>query len=123
MNNDDRGTLFDEAAGRLVRPYAASGGRTEPSHDLDLLALVCSTRRHHPGEVDPELAEVLWLCRQPISVAEISAQLHLPAQVIRVLVSDLIDVDAVQANAPQPYDDGLSMEQLEVLLAGLQQRL
>jgi len=123
MNNDDDGTLYDEDAGLLARPYVASGGRTESSARLDLLALVCTTGQHEPRHVETDLAEVLLLCHQAISIAELSAQLHLPAQIIRVLVSDLIDIEAVQAHAPQPYDAAPDKELLEAVLAGLKRRL
>lgn len=123
MNNDNDGTLYDDDAGPLLRPYVVSGGRTDPSAHLDLLALVCTTGQYDPLHVETHLAEVLLLCHQAISIAELSAQLHLPAQIIRVLVSDLIDIKAVQANAPQPYNEAPDIDLLEAILAGLKRRL
>lgn len=121
MDNGDAEILYDDAAGPLVRPFVATGGRTEASTDLDILALVCTTGKYRPTQVEAYLGEVLLLCQQAVSIAELSAHLHLPAQIVRVLVSDLIDIDAVHANAPQPYV--ASRELLEKLLAGLQRRL
>lgn len=123
MNTDDTGPLVDGDAGRLVRPYLLTEGRTEPSVELDLLTLVWSTREVHPSHVDTGHAEVLVLCHEPMSVAEISAHMHLPATVIRVLVSDLIDNGAVQINSPEPGNYGRDRETLEKLLAGLERRL
>ena len=34
---------LDEAAGRLVRPYTVSNGRTQPSTRMELLSMVMAT--------------------------------------------------------------------------------
>jgi len=55
----------------------------------------------------------------PIAVAEVAAHLHQPANVAKVLLSDLIDVGAVITRPPaaDAYTD--NPEILEALLAGL----
>lgn len=37
------GPWLDDAAGRLVRPFTVSGGRTKPSVALDLMSQVMAT--------------------------------------------------------------------------------
>lgn len=120
MNNDDGGTLYDEAAGPLVRPYMATGGRTESSSKLDLLTQLQSTGTVKVMDVEPEAGSVLMLCRHPISIAEIAAHLRLPAMIVGVLVDDLMEIDAVQAIPPHYYDaEAPDNDVLEAVLAGL----
>ncbi|NYE45014.1 hypothetical protein HDA32_000134 [Spinactinospora alkalitolerans] len=114
---------LDESAGRLVRPYTVSNGRTSPTNKLDLLSLVRDTGRVAPPQLDPEHAQVLELCHDSTSVAEIAARLRLPAVVAKVLLSDLVDCGAVTTRAPGSATDPTDRFVLEALLHGLQQRL
>lgn len=115
--------LIDEDAGPLVRPYMASGGRTAPTASFDLLTLVWSTGRVGHLTIEPELGEVLLLCREPVSVAEVAAHLRLPAIVVKVLLSDLLELGAVAVLSPDPDVDTTDRSVLEALLDGLQRRL
>jgi hypothetical protein len=115
--------LLDDDAGPLVRPYTVSNGRTAPTAKLDLLTLVRSTGQLRSSQLEAEHAETLLLCRDPISVAEVSAHMRLPAMVIKVLLSDLVDCGAVIAHAPDPAVDPTDKSVLEALLNGLQRRL
>ncbi|MFG3341840.1 DUF742 domain-containing protein [Glycomyces sp. NPDC048151] len=115
--------LLDDAAGPLVRPYTVSGGRTNPTADFDLLSLVKSTGRMRPSQLEAEQAAVLLLCHEPVSVAEIAAHLRLPAMVVKVLLSDLVEYGAVTAHAPEAALDPTDLNLLEALLNGLQRRL
>jgi hypothetical protein len=115
--------LLDEDAGPLVRPYMASGGRTRPSASLDLLTLVWSTTRVGHSQLEAEHGEVLLLCREPVSVAEVAAHLRLPAVVVKVLLSDLLELGAVAVLSPDPAVDATDRSVLEALLHGLQRRL
>ncbi len=104
-----------------VRPYTATYGRTQPSMVLDLMSLVKATGR---GRVSPERlgyehAQALQLCRVPIAVAEVAAHLHQPANVAKVLLSDLIDAGAVITRPPAADSYSNNPEILEALLAGL----
>lgn len=121
--SDFEHALLDDDAGPLVRPYTVSNGRTTPTKKLDLLSLVRSTGSMRPSQLEPEHAEALLLCHEPISVAEVSAHLRLPAMVIKVLLSDLVDCGAVIAHAPDPAVDPTDKIVLEALLNGLQRRL
>ncbi len=118
----DEGWL-DGDAGRLVRPYAVTNGRTTASLKLDLLSMVVATRNGAYGSLEPDHVQVLGLCLRPVSVAEIAARLRLPAAVTKVLLSDLVDCGAVRAAAPRSGADASNRLLLEGLLDGLQRRL
>ncbi|MFI1014882.1 DUF742 domain-containing protein [Streptomyces sp. NPDC020965] len=116
------GPLLDAAAGPLTRPYTVSGGRTRPTAVLDLLSLVTTTGTAPPAlGADHVLA--LGLCKGPISVAEVSAHLGLPAAVTKVLLSDLVDCGALIARAPRSHDTPTDRSLLEAVLDGLRRRL
>ncbi|MGI8767811.1 MAG: DUF742 domain-containing protein [Propionibacteriaceae bacterium] len=77
---------------RLVRPYMMTGGRTRADgRDLPLEALVQTVIPRAAGvPTSLEPAAILDLCDGAIlSVAEVSAHLHLPLGVVRVLLGDL----------------------------------
>lgn len=112
----------DHAAHDLwVRPYTATYGRTQPSTALDLMSLVKATGRGRVSldRLGYEHAQALRLCRAPIAVAEVAAHLHQPANVAKVLLSDLIDVGAVITRPPAADSYTNNPEILEALLVGL----
>lgn len=117
------GPWLDEAAGRLIRPYTVSGGRTRPTTALDLLTLVMSTGSVPRGHLGPEHADALGLCQRPTSVAEISAHLRLPATVTKILLSDLVDCGAISARPPDSFHNPTDRFLLEAVLDGLRRKL
>jgi Protein of unknown function (DUF742) len=114
---------LDDDAGRLVRPYTVSNGRTRPTTALDMLSMVMATGRPTPEHLDLDHAKALGLCHTPTSVAEIAAHLRLPVVVTKVLVSDLVDAGNVTTRPPGPAADPTDRSVLEALLDGLQRRL
>jgi hypothetical protein len=114
---------FDDDAGRLVRPYTVSNGRTQPTTKLDLLSMVMATGRVPRAHLEPDHARALGLCAGPTTVAEVSAHLKLPAVITKVLLSDLVDCGAVSTRAPGSVADPTDRSVLEALLNGLQRRL
>lgn len=87
---------FDEAAGPLVRPYAVTRGRTRAGlqEELQMITLVIGMQAVTPvltATLDPEHVQILTLCQRPTSVAEISAEVHLPLSVVKILLGDLIE--------------------------------
>jgi hypothetical protein len=90
-----RETWYDENAGRLVRPYAVTRGRTRPAQlDLQMITLVLTREPLPPGRLatlDPEHRQILTQCSRPTSVAEISAALKLPLSVVKILIGDLVE--------------------------------
>lgn len=123
MTVPDDETWLDGDAGRLVRPYTVSNGRTSPSKELDLVSMVVATGDVSQVSLEPDHVQILGLCHQPASVAEIAARLRLPAVVTKVLLSDLVDCGAVRAGAPQPAASPSDRFILERVLDALQRRL
>ncbi|WP_424210984.1 DUF742 domain-containing protein [Streptomyces sp. BI20] len=119
---------YDEAAGRLMRPYTASGGRTRPSVPLDLLSLITATGIRPRFGLGPEHALALRLCAarpDGIPVAEVAGRLALPAVVTKVILADLLDQGAVSARAPH-YPGPVTGADQRLLLAvldGLRRKL
>src|SRR2546421_11716651 len=77
---DDNELLPEEEEDSWVRPYAVTGGRTEPRYKLEIEAMVTAA---HYGTRDlsmlsPECQAILHLCRDWRSVAEVSAVLPMP---------------------------------------------
>jgi hypothetical protein len=114
---------LDDAAGRLVRPFTVSNGRTRPTITMDLLSMVMATGRMPRLQLEPEHARALSLCNQPTTVAEIAAHLRLPVAITKVVLSDLIDCAAVDMRGPDPIADPANHSVLEKLLNGLRDRV
>jgi hypothetical protein len=99
-----------------------TGGRTRPAHtDLEIEALVSTTSL---GERSPKLTveqrAIAALCRDILSIAEISARLDLPLGVTRVLVGDMADGGLVMVHRPtQAAGDRPDLALLERVLYGL----
>ncbi|WP_245930535.1 DUF742 domain-containing protein [Allonocardiopsis opalescens] len=112
---------FDEAAGPLVRPYAVTGGRTRSGRtEFDMISLVVAARTETDRRtLDPEHLTILSLCRQPISVAELAAQLDLPMGVVKVLLGDLLDRGDILARAPAPVARLPELNVLQAVLDGI----
>ena len=117
------GPLYDDAAGRLVRPYTVINGRTRPTTALDLLSQVMATGATPLGYLGPEHEQALDLCRAPVSVAEVAAHLELPAAVTKVLLSDLVDCGALTTKPPTFHHNPTDRSLLEAVLDGLRRQL
>jgi hypothetical protein len=105
---------------RRVRPYAMTGGRTRPTHDLEIEALVSTTS---VGEQTPKLTveqrAIAALCHDRLSIAEVSARLRLPLGVVRILVGDMADEHLVMVYRPAQAGDRPDLALLERVLYGL----
>ncbi len=98
-----------------------TGGRTRPAHtELEIEALVSTTSL---GERSPKLTveqrAIAALCRDILSIAEISARLDLPLGVTRVLVGDMADDGMVMVHRPAQAGDRPDLALLERVLYGL----
>jgi hypothetical protein len=101
MSNDGR--WLDADAGRVVRPYALTGGRTRPSGAaFDLVATVSATRARatRRGSLGPEHLTVLQLTQVPTTVVDIASDMDLPLGVVRILLGDLRELGLVTIDAP-----------------------
>jgi hypothetical protein len=117
------GPWLDDAAGRLVRPYPVSNGRTRPSTALDLMSQVMATGTAPVGYLGPEHEQALDLCRIPVSVAEVAAHLKLPAAVAKVLLADLVGCGALTTKPPVFHHHPTDRALLEAVLDGLRRQL
>ncbi|AXE89413.1 MULTISPECIES: DUF742 domain-containing protein [unclassified Streptomyces] len=94
-----------DSAGRLVRPFALTGGRTRPSRaDFTLIATV--TAVDPPPDTaarpQPEHNRILRLCAEPVAVAELAARLDLPVSVVVILLCDLLEAGRITVRPPRP---------------------
>jgi Protein of unknown function (DUF742) len=112
-------------SGPVVRPYAVTGGRTEPADGelLDLLAVVVATglpaRKDEPARLTPEHHKILGLCRDHVTVADIAAETALPVGVVRVLLADLTAQGAVTVVRERPAGELTGNDVLQEILNGL----
>ncbi len=122
MTNWTDDSWFDEAAGHLVRPYAVTGGRTQPTRDeFTLITLVITADPEvDTTRLEPEPAAILDLCRQqPLSVAEIAAHLDLPVSVVKVLLGDLLDSAMIVARTPMTMASVPDASVLQAVIDGI----
>lgn len=112
----------------MVRPYAVTGGRTEPAdgESLDLMAMIVAVGE--PPEagdagngvhLTPEHRRILVVCRKRSTVADIAADVGLPVGVVRVLLADLIKAGAVTVVRQRPAGEQTSNDMLQEILNGL----
>ncbi|MGH3979178.1 MAG: DUF742 domain-containing protein [Pseudonocardiaceae bacterium] len=111
----------DESAS-IVRPYARTGGRTRPTRDLALEAMVTTSDlgRDDDALIHPEHRSIAGLCEQARSVAEVAALLSLPLGVARVLLGDMAGMGLVVVHRTSVDEGALEdSEFLERVLDGL----
>jgi hypothetical protein len=114
-DGDDAGS----ATGRLIRPYAMTGGRTLAETEISLEAQIQATTRasQHLGAYRWEAAKVVELVQSPMALIEIAARLQIPIGVARVLVADLVNDGAVMLHIPEKSQSFASL--LERVLDGV----
>ncbi|HUZ24224.1 MAG TPA: DUF742 domain-containing protein [Streptosporangiaceae bacterium] len=114
--------------GPAVRPYALTGGRTEPADGemLDVIAVVVAAvpaepdgKTEDPAPLVPEYLRILSLCRQPTTVADLASDTALPLGVIRVLLADLTAQGRITVVPQRPVDEQPSADLLREVLHGL----
>ena len=105
----------------LVRPYAVTGGRTKPSYQLQIEAMVSAS--HYEARdlsvLSPECQSILGYCRDWRSVAEISAVLRMPLGVARVLIGDMAMEGLVRVHQADHAHGRPDLNLLERVLSGL----
>jgi hypothetical protein len=110
-------------AGPVVRPYALTGGRTEPADGevLDLIAIVVASGKtaSDAAALSPEHRKILSLCQAPATVADLASDTSLPLGVVRVLLADLIVRGQITVLPNQPIGELPRAELLREVLHGL----
>lgn len=111
----------EEQASSLVRPYAVTRGRTRPSYQLQIEAMVSAS--HYEARdlsaLSPECQSILGYCRDWRSVAEISAVLRMPLGVARVLIGDMAMEGLVRVHQADHGHGRPDLSLLERVLSGL----
>ena len=91
--------------GRIVRPYAMTGGRTGaglPVIALEALVAVTPDGMRMRHQFRWEAAEIIAMARRETAVIELAAMLDVPIGVVRVLIADLREKGAVVITDPPP---------------------
>ncbi|MBC9726225.1 DUF742 domain-containing protein [Streptomyces sp. TRM68367] len=111
-----------DTAGRLVRPFALTGGRTRPSRaDFTLITTVTAVDPQ-PDAVtrpQPEQTRILRLCTEPVAVAEVAAHLDLPVSVVVIMLCDLLEAGRITVHPPHPVCGIADLDLLQKVRDGL----
>ncbi|GHH25802.1 DUF742 domain-containing protein [Streptomyces rubradiris] len=106
----------------FVRTYTLTGGRTRARHLLSVdTVLQGGPGRPGPG-LPPECQEIVALCREhQRSVAELAGWLGRPVTAVKVLVSDLLDADALTLPISTAFttEEGKSRASTQLLVAAM----
>ena len=121
MNDQVDRPDFEEPS--MVRPYSLTSGRTRPTIEVALEALIqalpiAEDRHAELGNIE---ASIMALSRESPSVAEIAARVGVPIGVARVIVADLVEAGLVRVLATLQEDSSTSerRELIERVLSGL----
>jgi hypothetical protein len=117
----DSNPAIGNESSSLVRPYAVTGGRTKPRYQLQIEAMVAAS--HYEARdlsvLSPECQAILSFCRDWRSVAEVSAVLHMPLGVARVLIADMAMEGLVRVHQIDHAQGRPDINLLERVLSGL----
>jgi len=84
------------------RLYTVTHGRVLDGDDpFDLVSLIVAERDPAP-HMQSEHVKILEICRGPMALVEISAELQLPISVVKVLLLDLLDMGGITVRHPVP---------------------
>jgi hypothetical protein len=101
-----------------------TSGRMQPIRGtFDLVTLVEATGLAPAPELGfgPEHVDIVRLCEQVMSVAEIAGHLELPTPTVRVLLGDLLDKGLITAQDPQTDSEFMNDEHMyRAVIDGLQ---
>ena len=119
---DDDDIVIENEESRTLRPFMLTGGRTQVTVDgLEFETLVERTDHGDPSELRFESAQVIGLCADPLSVAEISAHLSIPIGSTMVLVSDLIASGHLLSHRIYNADSDPGVSLITRIIAGVKQ--
>ncbi|MGW3341329.1 DUF742 domain-containing protein [Streptomyces sp. NPDC001009] len=111
-----------------MRTYVLVDGRTEPRHMLAVDTILTAGQGRLGLHGPEECRQIVNLCRtHPRSVAELAGRLERPITAVKILISDLLDVDALVLPLTTPYsatdtDERPSLQLLAALSAGLRKK-
>jgi len=111
-------SVESEESASIVRAYAWTAGRTRSDFHLEIETLVSASVRAMDADMSSDHQEIIDLCRDSTSVAEVAALLRLPLGVVRVLLGDMASLGLIVIYETDTSPD---MELLERVLHGLTQ--
>lgn len=117
---DDSDEVIYESA--TIRPYAVTGGRTRSTGDLIPIEALVSVIGRPAVLLSAEKTRIVDLAlTQYLSIAELSAHVHLPVGVVRVLVGDLVEEGhaRVHGAVASAYNPATTLSVLESVLDGI----
>ena len=104
----------------LVRPFIVTGGRTRPTDErLRVETLVTAAPSALSAPLSFERRQIVRICQQPLSVAEVAAGLAVPLGVARVLIADLIAEGLITVHERLVWADHPSRSLLERIREGV----
>ena len=94
----------------FVRPFIITGGRTHTDRrDLRVETMLQTCVDVIPPGLHSEEEQMLRLCLEPQSLAEVAAKLKLVLGVVTVIASDLIAQDLLDVHHTDPVEIELDM--------------
>lgn len=104
-----RGHGGDRGPDPVIRPFILTGGRTASTLPVEALCVASSRALTTAVPLTDVEREIVRLCAEPLSVAEISAKTRLPLGVCRVIVADLADHEHVFVSQQTSVDADLDL--------------
>ena len=122
MGGTDHSSQADGESVSLLRPYLLTAGRAQPiDQTLEIEAQVVTSELGTTAAIGLsfERRDIVTLCREARSIAEIAAMLGLHIGVARVLVADLAQFGYVLVRRPrgQLFED---VDVIERVIRGLE---
>jgi hypothetical protein len=107
---------FEEENASIVRAYAWTAGRTRTDLHLEIETLVSASVRALDADLSADHQEIVDLCRNSKSVAEVAALLRLPLGIAKVVLGDMAHLGLIIVYETDTSPD---VELLERVLRGL----
>jgi len=106
----------EEENASIVRAYAWTAGRTRSNSHLEIETLVSASVKALDADLSADHQEIVDLCRNSKSVAEVAALLQLPLGIVKILLGDMATLGLIIVYETDTSPD---MELLERVLRGL----
>lgn len=92
----------------FVRPFVITGGRTRAADSSLKMETMVQTVGRPRDDLSFEMARIVDFSYEPVSIAEIAAELGVPLGVAMVLVGDLVDAGCLETTYSDPVEIELS---------------
>ena len=92
----------------FVRPFVITGGRTRATDSSLRMETMVQTVGRPRDDLSFENARIVDYSYEPISIAEIAAELGVPLGVAMVLVDDLVEMGCLETTYSDPVEIELS---------------